>query len=52
MKHTKLISKEAGVIPKCAQSYKVCGMYEPTGKTKCVPINSPKAAKITDIPEP
>jgi len=51
MKHTKLISKEAGVIPKSAQSYKVCGMYEPTGRTKCVSVTSPKAKKITDIPE-
>jgi hypothetical protein len=49
MKHTKRITKK---LPKYAQSDVVCGEYTPTGKVKCVSVDSPKAAKIEDIPIP
>ncbi len=52
MKHTKRISKRPTMIPRYAQSDTVCGRYTPTGKVKCVSADSPKAAKIEDIPIP
>lgn len=49
MKHVRLVSEQK--MPAYAQDVR-CGRFVPTGLIKCVPVDSPKAAKLEDVPVP